>query len=171
MRIKLHLLCRQLIEYFSTALSIIFPRISSQFHFSPVYDFWSFTNICIFRSSSTYKPLADRPNKVIVHLFWKQKKHFFLFVCLLKKPRIVLIAIKSAYWILWDLSCKTKLAKAREMRKPPGTLGLKKFGPGKIWVENVSIQNTCILDDSNMSLLHLEAPKYFLRHLFASTFV
>ena len=26
-------------------------------------------------------------------------------------------------------------------------------------------------DDSNMSLLYLEAPKYFLRHLFASTFV
>ena len=31
------------------------------------------------------------------------------------------------------------------MRKPPGTLSLKKFGPGKIWVENVSTQNTCIL--------------------------
>ena len=28
-----------------------------------------------------------------------------------------------------------KLAKARKMRKPPGTLGLKKFGPGKIWVK------------------------------------
>ena len=26
-----------------------------------------------------------------------------------------------------------KLAKARKMRKPPGTLGLKNFGPGKIW--------------------------------------
>ena len=38
-----------------------------------------------------------------------------------------------------------KLAKARKMRKPPGTLGLKKFGPGKIWVENVLTQNTCIL--------------------------
>ena len=31
------------------------------------------------------------------------------------------------------------------MRKPPGTLGLKKFGPGKIWVKNVLTQNTCIL--------------------------
>ena len=31
------------------------------------------------------------------------------------------------------------------MRKPLGTLGLKEFGPGKIWVENVSTQNTCIL--------------------------
>ena len=40
---------------------------------------------------------------------------------------------------------KNKLAKARKMRKPPGTLGLKKFEPGKIWVENVSTQNTCIL--------------------------
>ena len=27
-----------------------------------------------------------------------------------------------------------KLAKARKMRKPAGTLGLKKFGPGKLWV-------------------------------------
>ena len=40
---------------------------------------------------------------------------------------------------------ENKLAKARKMRKPPGTLGLKKFEPGKIWVENVSTQNTCIL--------------------------
>ena len=40
---------------------------------------------------------------------------------------------------------KNKLAKARKMRKPPGKLGLKKFGPCKIWVENVSTQNTCIL--------------------------
>ena len=31
------------------------------------------------------------------------------------------------------------------MRKPPGMLGLKKFGPGKIWVESVWTQNTCIL--------------------------
>ena len=38
-----------------------------------------------------------------------------------------------------------KLAKAGKMRKLPGTLGLKKFGPGKIQVENVSTQNTCIL--------------------------
>ena len=40
---------------------------------------------------------------------------------------------------------ENKLAKARKMRKPPGTLGLKKFVPGKIWVENVWTQNTCIL--------------------------
>ena len=40
---------------------------------------------------------------------------------------------------------ENKLAKARKMRKLPGTLGLKKFGPGKIWVENVRTQNTCIL--------------------------
>ena len=38
-----------------------------------------------------------------------------------------------------------KLAKAGKMRKLPGTLGLKKFGPGKIWVKNVWTQNTCIL--------------------------
>ena len=34
-----------------------------------------------------------------------------------------------------------KLAKARKMRKPPGTLGLKKFGPGKLWVKKVWAQN------------------------------
>ena len=27
------------------------------------------------------------------------------------------------------------------MRKPPGTLGLKKFGPDKFWVEQVWAQN------------------------------
>ena len=30
-----------------------------------------------------------------------------------------------------------KLAKARKMRKPPDTLGLKKFRPGKFGVEKV----------------------------------
>ena len=33
------------------------------------------------------------------------------------------------------------------------------------------IQRTKLRGDSNMSLLHLEAPKYILRHLFAGTFV
>ena len=50
-------------------------------------------------------------------------------------------------------SPKNKLAKARKMRKPPGMLGLKKFGPGKIWVENVWIQNTCILAFLHTSIL------------------
>ena len=36
---------------------------------------------------------------------------------------------------------QNKLAKARKMRKPPGTLGLKKFGPGKYWVTKVWVQN------------------------------
>ena len=31
--------------------------------------------------------------------------------------------------ILYFFSKINKLAKARKMRKPPGTLGLKKFGP------------------------------------------
>ena len=30
-----------------------------------------------------------------------------------------------------------KLAKARKMRKLPGTLSLKKFGLGNLWVEKV----------------------------------
>ena len=33
---------------------------------------------------------------------------------------------------VWIGFLKNKLAKARKMRKPPGTFGLKKFGPGKI---------------------------------------
>ena len=45
----------------------------------------------------------------------------------------------------FDGTKMNKLAKARKMRKPPGTLGLKKFGPEKIWVGNVWTQNTCIL--------------------------
>ena len=34
-----------------------------------------------------------------------------------------------------------KLAKARKMRKPPGTLSLKKFGPGEFGVEKVWAQH------------------------------
>ena len=36
---------------------------------------------------------------------------------------------------------KSKLAKARKMCKPSGTLGLKKLGPGKFWVKNIWAQN------------------------------
>ena len=35
---------------------------------------------------------------------------------------------------------KYKLAKARKTRTSPSTLGLKKFGPGKLWVEKVWAQ-------------------------------
>ena len=45
----------------------------------------------------------------------------------------------------WNLFYANKLAKARKMRKPPGTLSLKKLGPGNIYVANVWTQNTCIL--------------------------
>ena len=44
------------------------------------------------------------------------------------------------------------------MRKPPGMLGLKKFGPGKIWVENVWTQNTCILGFLHTFILISENP-------------
>ena len=37
-----------------------------------------------------------------------------------------------------------KLAKARKTRKSPGTLGLNKFGPGKLWFEKVWAQNMYI---------------------------
>ena len=38
-----------------------------------------------------------------------------------------------------------KLAKAWKTRKSPRTLGLKKFGPGKVRVEKVWAQNICIV--------------------------
>ena len=36
---------------------------------------------------------------------------------------------------------RNKLANARKMRKPAGTLGLKKFGPIKFWVKKDWAQN------------------------------
>ena len=39
---------------------------------------------------------------------------------------------------------KNKLAKARKTRKSPGTLGLKKFGPGKLWFKKVWAPNIFI---------------------------
>ena len=39
---------------------------------------------------------------------------------------------------------ENKLAKARKTRKSPGTLGLKNFGLGKVWVEKVWAQNIFI---------------------------
>ena len=36
---------------------------------------------------------------------------------------------------------QNKLAKAQKTRKSPGTLGLKKFGPCKLWVKKVWDQN------------------------------
>ena len=39
---------------------------------------------------------------------------------------------------------KNKLAKARKTRKSLGTLGLKKLGPGKLFVKKVWAQNIFI---------------------------
>ena len=47
----------------------------------------------------------------------------------------------EALEVLFD---KNKLAKARKTRKSPGTLGFKKFGPGKLWVQQVWGQNIFI---------------------------
>ena len=46
------------------------------------------------------------------------------------------ISIKRSHPFLTN-----KLAKARMTRKSPGTLGLNKFGPGKLWFEKVWAQN------------------------------
>ena len=54
-----------------------------------------------------------------------------------------------------------KLAKARKMRKPPGTLGLKKFGPGKLRVKKVWAQD--ILIDFLAEVDHLKIFLYFKR--------
>ena len=43
-----------------------------------------------------------------------------------------------------EIICRNKLAKARKTRKSPGTLGLNKFGPGKLWFEKVWSQNIFI---------------------------
>ena len=56
---------------------------------------------------------------------------------------IVHLVSRRQSLLLWDKIEKdllsnpiaNKLAKARKMRKPLGTLDLKKFGPGKSWVE------------------------------------
>ena len=40
----------------------------------------------------------------------------------------------------YDNEEENKLAKARKMRKPPGTLSLKKFGLGNLWAEKVWTQ-------------------------------
>ena len=40
-----------------------------------------------------------------------------------------------------DAYASNKLAKARKMRKPPGMLGLKKFGPGKILRKSIFFSN------------------------------
>ena len=45
------------------------------------------------------------------------------------------------------VSTKNKLAKARKMRKPPGTLGLKKFRLGKFGVEKVWAQHIEKVED------------------------
>ena len=50
-------------------------------------------------------------------------------------------------------SIANKLAKARKTRKSPGTLGFKKFGPGKlrvqqVWGQNIFINFLAELDNS-----------------------
>ena len=53
-----------------------------------------------------------------------------------------------------------KLAKARKTRKSPGTLGFKKFGPGKlrvqqVWGQNISINFLAELDNSKKIICFL----------------
>ena len=51
-----------------------------------------------------------------------------------KKSLEVILYSNSSRRILYSIS-SNKLAKARKIRKSPGTLGLKKFGAGKLWIE------------------------------------
>ena len=81
-------------------------------------------------------------------------------------------------WICLAGKCKyqykyNKLAKARKTRKSLGTLSLKKFGPGKLWVEKVWAQNISIdflAEADNFkkinflfssSILHIYVKSYF----------
>ena len=93
---------------------------------------------------------------------WKIELGMFLLVLILTTIFLVIYVIVEIYWS-WIVFCrshsyKNKLAKARKMRKPPGMLSLKKFGPGKIWVENVWTQNTCILGFLHTFILISENP-------------
>ena len=54
---------------------------------------------------------------------------------------------------------RNKLAKARKTRKLPGTLGLKKFGPGRLRVEKVWAQNIFI--DFLTELDNFKLPIFF----------
>ena len=57
------------------------------------------------------------------------------------------VVIRSIWYRRNTLSLimyRNKLAKARKTSKSPGTLVLKKFGPGKLWVEKVWVQNMFI---------------------------
>ena len=52
------------------------------------------------------------------------------------KHSSITVADFSAVYLIYIFPVlRNKLAKAQKMRKPPGKLGLKKLGPGKIWVE------------------------------------
>ena len=53
-------------------------------------------------------------------------------ICLIHKSICVSTYLQE---ILKDIPAINKLAKARKTRKSLGTLGLKKFEPGKLWVK------------------------------------
>ena len=93
----INIMPKECLQFFHSILNTLL-RISSQLNFSPkIYDFWTLTNICICRSSSTYKPLADRPNKVLIHLFWNQTICFFI-LCIYTDVKFV-TSITSSAWV------------------------------------------------------------------------
>ena len=67
----------------------------------------------------------------------------FLLLCILEcKPKD-----EKYMSYMRNESFLNKLAKARKMRKPPGTLGLKKFRPGKFGVEKIWAQHIEKVED------------------------
>ena len=61
------------------------------------------------------------------------------------RPIYLVNQLFKTFFLLNDQqSLNNKLAKARKMRKPTGTLSLKFFGPGKLWVKKVLAQNIFI---------------------------
>ena len=66
----------------------------------------------------------------------------------------------SAVYSAELLAYPNKLAKARKMRKPLGTLSLKKFGVGNLRVEKVWTQNSCVLSYLQYSFVKYTFWKY-----------
>ena len=86
------------------------------------------------------------------YLSWELKLNDYLLLKIIPNadlvPRIPLIGIGShdiRSWMQRFFSFSAnKLTKARKTRKSPATLCLKKFVPGKLWVQKVRAQNIFI---------------------------
>ena len=65
---------------------------------------------------------------------------------------ILWMYLRNVTW-LNNVASLNKLAKAWKMRKPPGTLSLKKFGLANLLAEKVWTQNTCMLSQNILMMI------------------